>query len=380
MRFNDIATPTHGATGTGRLYKKSSDDSLFWKPDAAGAEVDLTTSGGGTGDWIFTDADVGLVGTTDIINLNTNTVTIKAVVNLKCNYYNTTSSVNNLRMGNATVAITDTGINNMFIGSDSGLGVVGSSVTKNVFIGENSGRNVTTGNRNVLLGRLAGRNVLQGFANVCIGEYVSTEITNGERNICIGQFSGTTMTTGNDNILIGQFTKVNSPSHSGSIAIGAGTIAAAANTCYIGKSGMSYYIYGTWNNISDSRDKCDIKDTSLGLSFINKLTPRMYQEDPRMAYISRGGSFPQDGNVIRNGVHRGSRYHQGFVAQEVKSVMDELGVDFAGYNDQKICGGPDALYLKYIEFIAPMVKAIQELSAENHAIRNEIELLKTKIV
>ena len=65
LEFVDITPPTHGATGTGRLYKKTGDDGLFWKPDVAGAEVDLTASGGGSTERefaIFTVADYGLSG------------------------------------------------------------------------------------------------------------------------------------------------------------------------------------------------------------------------------------------------------------------------------------------------------------------------------
>ncbi len=46
MQLNDIAAPVNPADGEGVLYKKSSDDGLFWKPDSGGAEIDLTTVGG----------------------------------------------------------------------------------------------------------------------------------------------------------------------------------------------------------------------------------------------------------------------------------------------------------------------------------------------
>ena len=67
------------------------------------------------------------------------------------------------------------------------------------------------------------------------------------------------------------------------------------------------------------------------------------------------------------------RKHHGLIAQEVKSVMDELGVDtndFAGYVDANISGDVDKLFLRYTEFIAPMIKAIQELSAKVEALEN----------
>jgi len=45
--LNDIASPSNPSHGQGRLYKKSGNDGIFWKPDSAGLEVDLTQGGSG---------------------------------------------------------------------------------------------------------------------------------------------------------------------------------------------------------------------------------------------------------------------------------------------------------------------------------------------
>lgn len=42
----DVSAPVNPGAGKGRLYKKTGNDGLFWKPDAAGGEVDLTPVGG----------------------------------------------------------------------------------------------------------------------------------------------------------------------------------------------------------------------------------------------------------------------------------------------------------------------------------------------
>ncbi|MCZ6868101.1 MAG: hypothetical protein O7G84_01195 [Gammaproteobacteria bacterium] len=44
--LNDMAAPANPSAGQGRLYKKTGDDGVFWKPDAAGPEVDLTANTG----------------------------------------------------------------------------------------------------------------------------------------------------------------------------------------------------------------------------------------------------------------------------------------------------------------------------------------------
>ena len=56
--------------------------------------------------------------------------------------------------------------------------------------------------------------------------------------------------------------------------------------------------------------------------------------------------------------------------------MNELGVDFAGYLDSKVDGGEDVLSLGYTEFIAPMIKAIQEQQQMIKELQKQIEELK----
>ena len=42
VQLDDISAPGNPNDGEGRLYKKTGDDGLFWIPDSAGSEVDLT--------------------------------------------------------------------------------------------------------------------------------------------------------------------------------------------------------------------------------------------------------------------------------------------------------------------------------------------------
>ena len=57
----------------------------------------------------------------------------------------------------------------------------------------------------------------------------------------------------------------------------------------------------------------------------------------------------------------------------IKSVSDSLGIDFAGYQDHKVNGGGDVLTIGYSELIAPLIKSVQELSAENAALRARLD-------
>jgi hypothetical protein len=44
LMFKDITAPSNPSSGEGLLYKKTGNDGIFWKPDASGVEVDLTTA------------------------------------------------------------------------------------------------------------------------------------------------------------------------------------------------------------------------------------------------------------------------------------------------------------------------------------------------
>lgn len=102
-------------------------------------------------------------------------------------------------------------------------------------------------------------------------------------------------------------------------------------------------------NTSDSRLKTDIYDSSLGLDFINNLRPVSYK------FIE--GSVTEEGESVP-----GTRTHWGLIAQEVKSAVDEAGVDFAGWVllDKEDVDSEQAL--RYEEFVSPLIKAVQELT------------------
>ena len=50
----------------------------------------------------------------------------------------------------------------------------------------------------------------------------------------------------------------------------------------------------------------------------------------------------------------------GFIAQDVKSVADELGTTFSGWTEDI----DTRQELQYSKFVVPLVKAVQELSAK----------------
>lgn len=124
---------------------------------------------------------------------------------------------------------------------------------------------------------------------------------------------------------------------------------------------------------SDGREKTDVKDTSLGLSFINDLRPVSYKWiDSGMEYVDE---LDENGNYVRTTERRttGKRDHQGMIAQEVLAALAKHGMttdQFAGFIQADPNNPDSSMGLRYSEFIAPLIRAVQELS-------DEIKQLKT---
>jgi hypothetical protein len=185
-------------------------------------------------------------------------------------------------------------------------------------------------------------------------------------------------------------------------ALGAAADATGENQVQLGNSSTTTYVYGTVQNRSDLRDKTDVRNTILGLDFIKSLRPVDYRWDMREDYKPVA---PQDPgieateeqkasyqaqiktwlevcklkNIVHNGTKKRNRFHHGLIAQEVKAVLTQKGIDFGGYQDHSISGGDDVLSLGYDQFIAPLIKAVQELSAQNEALIARISALESNL-
>ena len=144
---------------------------------------------------------------------------------------------------------------------------------------------------------------------------------------------------------------------SAQLSIKATTFPQADNTYTMGKSGYKWK--EIWSNngtiqTSDARKKTDVQDSDLGLAFINSLRPVSYKWILGQNVVEID-QVTGDKTIT---AQPGKRRHYGLISQEVKSALGEK--DFAGYiHDEKA----DEFGLRYEQFIAPLIKAVQELSA-----------------
>jgi hypothetical protein len=140
---------------------------------------------------------------------------------------------------------------------------------------------------------------------------------------------------------------------------------------------------------SDVRTKKDIKPSPLGLEFINSLKPVCYR------FIVGGrkivgvkeivpAEYNEEGQIVQEAKVEpivedipGNRIHYGLLTQDVKAALDASGVeDFAGYVKADLSDPESEEGLRLTDFIAPMIKGIQTLTARLEIVEAELAALK----
>ena len=246
-------------------------------------------------------------------------------------------------------------------------------------------RNQTTGYGNVASGCAAGAAVTTGTLNTYIGHQVAPQATIGSSNVFIGNAAGFYLGNGDQNTAIGRSALRNSYHCDNNTAIGyqancAGNmlghtiaVGACSNTSTTvghtvwgsSSNNVCNCVYASWSTVSDCRDKTDITplSSSYGLSFIKKLNPVSYKWDNRDTYVREYScTYGQ-----KDGSLKSEKCHYGFIAQDIKTSLQELNASFdaLGHDTEK-----DAYRLTYEELIAPLVKAVQELTERVENLEN----------
>jgi len=157
-------------------------------------------------------------------------------------------------------------------------------------------------------------------------------------------------------------------------------IAITDNTYTMGASGNRWSAIWSANGTiqtSDEREKKDITNTDLGLDFVSKLRPVCYKWKVGQNIVTREpDGLDENGNEqfkIVKTPREGTRIHYGLIAQEVKQVLGDK--DFGGYIHDE---DTDIKGLRYDQFIAPLIKSIQELKAELEEATTRIKTLESK--
>jgi hypothetical protein len=208
------------------------------------------------------------------------------------------------------------------------------------------------------------------ITNTAVGACALRLNTTGGQNTALGFRALATNVTGISNTAVGYAAQCTvNASLVNTIAIGCGANTSANNNHTVwGNSGHTCHcIWGTWTNVSDARDKTNIKNLpdNLGLKFIKKLRPVTFNWDFRDRYVKECGYEygKKDGTLISE------REQYGLVAQEVRSILDEMNVKFdsLGYTEEH-----DGYRIAYTDLIPSLIKAVQELETKVAVIEEKL--------
>jgi len=298
--------------------------------------------------------------------------------------YSNSTGIYNVANGTQAMLTNTTGWGNVAIGADAlNKNTVGSS---NTAIGTGALSNNTYGLGNVangdqaLMANIVGYfNVANGFevmhsnttgwSNVANGEMALYSNISGNNNVADGLEALYYNVTGDNNIAIG-YESGTTGSFNNTVSIGNyGWLNAASNQAFIGNASTGW-IGGWvgWSTYSDARIKNDVREDVKGLDFINRLRPVTYHGSIKAMTEVTGNKQTEDfpGKYDVEQVK-----YSGFLAQEVEQAASESGYDFSGIKAPS--NNSDLYSLSYEQFVVPLVKAVQELSAKNDAMKLESE-------
>ena len=180
---------------------------------------------------------------------------------------------------------------------------------------------------------------------------------------------------GDQNVIIGAAANVAATGGDGANVLGYSVSGAAGYTTLGNTNDDIRAAHGntTWATVSDERVKKDITDSTAGLSFINDLRPRTFK-------YKNKGDLPKDFNGYEEGsteAYKNSNTNHGFIAQEVKAVIDSHSEITDGFRmwDVKESGQQEVGEAAVIPIL---VKALQELSEKNDALEARITALEAK--
>lgn len=263
---------------------------------------------------------------------------------------NNTNGAYNTAVGVGALSTNSTGHSNVAIGKEALYG--STTGTYNTAIGVFALRSCNSGSFNVAVGYNALRTLYGnwdgGYAtgNVGIGFNALYNCSFSNRNTAIGTSAGFLITTGENNVCVGYAADPPASTSSNIITLGDSNITVLR--CQV----------TSITALSDKRDKTLIHDISLGVDFINALTPVEFNWDRRDWYE----------NKIPDGSKMGKKDY-GFIAQDLLAIQEKFN---APWLDLVMQDNPEKLETTTGKLLPIAIKAIQEMS-------KEIQMLKEKI-
>lgn len=309
-------------------------------------------------------------------------------------FTNTSGSVN-ICIGTNSMSGVTTAYNNTIVGHESGNGngIENSTVgyrtlaanvsgSQNTAIGSNALGNNSTGNYNTSTGYGALFGNGTGNNNTACGGFALSSCNGGNNNSALGYHAGYLNN-------YSQCTFVGSESNSAFFRtnitmLGFGITTAECtsdNQIMLGNTAITQIrsqVTGI-TSYSDKRFKKEIKEDVSGLDFVLKLKPVTYNEDPLELHKIWDTPDSLTSKINFNDIQN-TRFI-GFIAQDVEIAAKESGFNFPGIDIPK--KENEVYTLRYVDFIMPIVKSIQEqqimideLKKQNDFLLRQLEELR----
>lgn len=222
---------------------------------------------------------------------------------------------------------------------------------------------LTTGQYNCAFGWAALFDQTTGDSNTGIGQQAGRNVTTGSANTFVGANTGIGILAGSDNTIVGASAQA-SGDYTNCTVLGNGASATGSNQVVLGDSSIAVIRaqVTTITALSDRRDKKNIKPLPLGLDFINGVEIVEFQRDQRDWYEN---GQPDGSNLAPR--------EAGVIAQQLKELQEHHGAEWLGLVLELT---PDRLEATPGKLLFPLIKAVQELAAENAAMRTRLDALE----
>lgn len=262
----------------------------------------------------------------------------------------TQADIQNTAVGFGSLSSASDAINSYItaIGSLAGSEVTGSN-TNSVFVGHQAGQRGTYAASTVVGSKALGGPTIGGITrSIIVGadnNNVGTVVSGITDTILMhtGMFSVYSPTAINLNNCIAIGGTPSSVTASGEITLGRSVT-------------TSYRMYAAgWSNVSDARDKKNIRPLTEGIDLINKLTPVKFEWN------------------CRDGGRTGDE-DSGFIAQDLQEALGSSNDYLKVVNESN----PDQLMITKDGLYPVIIKALQELYAENKRLREDLDSLLGK--
>ena len=294
-----------------------------------------------------------------------------------------TTGSQNVAIGTSALGLGTTAHGNVCIGFLSASSLVGGSGggRHNVSIGRESmeaqasqedniaigyqalhAGNSTSNSQNTIVGSQAGTAAHAGYGNCYFGYTAGAANTSGIHNSYYGRQAGSVTTSGGNNLMLGyQAGTSSSPGH----------VVTGSNHIVLGNSSITNALIKVdWTVTSDSRDKTDVADLDLGLSFINSLAPKKYKWDMRSDYSD-------DLSVTPNGTYKKPQVVAGLLAQDVETLERAAGYKVEEQTNLVVSKDEKGNYgLQYAKLIPILIKALQEADDKIDALTARVTTLE----